>query len=76
MKDMITKKRKLLKFEIVSLTEKSSVRLQLKFSPKSKNPRCFTLPTSIGNSSFINGLCGIDASVNLIPYSIYWKLRL
>ncbi|XP_022897530.1 uncharacterized protein LOC111411209 [Olea europaea var. sylvestris] len=54
---MLTNKRKLPEFEIVVLTEESSVRVQSKLPPKLKDPGGFTLPISIGNSCSINAFC-------------------
>ncbi|XP_022876952.1 uncharacterized protein LOC111395184 [Olea europaea var. sylvestris] len=69
---MLTKKRKLLEFETMALTEESNSRVQSKLN----DPRSFTLPISIGNSCSINELCDIGASINLTSYSVYRELRL
>ncbi|XP_022894126.1 uncharacterized protein LOC111408619 [Olea europaea var. sylvestris] len=76
LKDVITKKKKLSKFETVALTEESSARLLKKLPPKLKDRGSFTLPISIGEVGFFNALCDTGASVNLMPLSIYKKLGL
>lgn len=64
------------KFETVALTDKSIIRLQNKLPLKLQDLGSFTLPISIINSCSINVLCDKAASRNLMPYSIYSKLRL
>ncbi|XP_022871999.1 uncharacterized protein LOC111391087 [Olea europaea var. sylvestris] len=76
LKEMLTKKRKLLEFETVVLTEESSARIQRKLPPKVKDPGSFTLPVSIGNSYSTNALCDTGASINLMSYFAYRKLGL
>ncbi|XP_022883745.1 uncharacterized protein LOC111400569 [Olea europaea var. sylvestris] len=76
LKEMLTKKRKLSKFETVALTEESSARVQRTLPPKLKDPGSFTLPISIGNFYSINALCDTGASINLMSYSAYKKLGL
>ncbi|XP_022889150.1 uncharacterized protein LOC111404596 [Olea europaea var. sylvestris] len=73
---MLTKKRKLPKFETVALTEESSARVHRKLPPKLKDPRSFTLPISIGNSYSIHALCDTGAIINLMSYSAYRKFGL
>jgi hypothetical protein len=74
LKDMISKKKKLLEYETVALTEESSARLQKKLPPKLKDPGSFTLPISIGEAGTFNALCDTGASINLMPLSIFRKL--
>ncbi|XP_022883619.1 uncharacterized protein LOC111400432 [Olea europaea var. sylvestris] len=76
LRDMISKKRKLPKFETVALTGESSVRLQKKLPPKLKDPGSLTLPISIGEAGSFNALCDTRASINLMPLSVYRKLGL
>ncbi|XP_022893960.1 uncharacterized protein LOC111408431 [Olea europaea var. sylvestris] len=73
---MLTKKRKLLEFETLVLTEESSARVQNKLLPKLKDSGSFTSTISIGNSYLINALCDTSASINLVSYSVYRELRL
>ena len=61
---------------MVALSEECSAILQRKLPPKSKDPRNFTIPLSIGNSIIEKALCDLGASINLIPLSIFKKLGL
>ncbi|XP_073277685.1 uncharacterized protein [Primulina huaijiensis] len=74
LKDILTKKRKLVDFETVKLSEKCSAILQNKLPPKLKDPGSFSIPCTIGNSNFNKALCDLGASVNLMPYSCFEKL--
>ncbi|XP_022854583.1 uncharacterized protein LOC111375899 [Olea europaea var. sylvestris] len=67
LKKMFTKKRKFLEFETVPLAKESNARVQNKSPPKLKDLGSFTLPISIGNSSSVNALCDIGASINPLP---------
>lgn len=76
MKDVMSKKRKLEEYETVKLTEKCSAILQKKLPQKRKDPGSFTIPCTIGGSSFDKALCDLGASINLMPLSIFKKLGL
>ena len=76
MKDVLSKKRKLRDYEIVTLSEECSAILQKKFPPKLKDPCSFTIPCAIGNAIFGRALCDLGASINLMPWSIFKKLKL
>ena len=52
MKDILSKKRRLLDFETVNLIKECSAILQRKFPHKLKDPGRFTIPCTIGNSIF------------------------
>ena len=67
MKDILSKKRKLGDYEIVSLLEECSIILQKKLPPKLKDPGSFTIPFAIGNAVFERALCDLGASINLMP---------
>ncbi|XP_016496839.1 uncharacterized protein LOC107815733 [Nicotiana tabacum] len=54
-------------FELVSLTEECSARVQIKLPPKVKDPRSFTIPLSIGKKEVGRALCDLGASINLMP---------
>ncbi|XP_062109502.1 uncharacterized protein LOC133820963 [Humulus lupulus] len=76
MKEISSKKRKLEDYEIVTLTKECSAILQKKLPPKFKDPGSFNIPCSIGNVVFEQAFCDLGASVNLLPLSIYRKLKL
>jgi hypothetical protein len=44
--------------------------------PKLTDPRSFTIPCSLGNIKFKNTLCDLGASVNLMPRSVFERLRI
>ncbi|KAM6543811.1 hypothetical protein CsatB_008258 [Cannabis sativa] len=74
LKDILTKKRRLSKFEMVVLTEGCSFMLKSKVPPKLKNPGSFIIPISIGSRDVGRALCDLGASINLMPMSIFKKL--
>ncbi|XP_062085183.1 uncharacterized protein LOC133791269 [Humulus lupulus] len=67
-------KRRLEDFETVKLTEECSAILEKKLPQKVKDPGSFTIPCTIGGSSFDKALCDLGASINLMPLSIFKKL--
>ncbi|XP_062120089.1 uncharacterized protein LOC133834477 [Humulus lupulus] len=74
LKDILTKKKRLGKFETVSLTEGCSAILKNKIPPKLKDPGSFTIPISIGGQEVGKALCDLGDSLNLMPMSIFKKL--
>ncbi|XP_062100609.1 uncharacterized protein LOC133806536 [Humulus lupulus] len=74
MKEVMSKKRRLEDFETVKLTEECSAILQKKLPQKVKDPGSFTIPCTIGGSSFDKALCDLGASINLMPLSVFKKL--
>ena len=76
MKDILSQKRRLADFETVNLTEECSAILQRKLPQKLKDPGSFTIPCTIGNAIFERALCDLGASINLMPLSIFKRLRL
>ena len=75
-KDILSRKRRLSKFEIVNLTKECSAILQRKLPQKLKDPSSFTIPCKIGNSIFKIALCNLGVSINLMPLSISRRLGL
>ena len=76
MKDILSKKRRLLDFETMNLTEECSAILKRKLPQTLKDPRSFTIPCTIGNSIFERALCDLGASINLMPLPIFRRLGL
>ncbi|XP_021648954.2 uncharacterized protein LOC110641518 [Hevea brasiliensis] len=74
LKDILSKKRRLEDYEIVTLTEECSVILQNKLPPKLKDPGSFSIPYLICNMNIDKALCDLGASVSLMPLSICKKL--
>ncbi|XP_024022403.1 uncharacterized protein LOC112091896 [Morus notabilis] len=76
MKEVMSKKRKLEDYETVKLTEECSAIIKRQLPEKLKDPGCFTIPCTIGGSTFERALCDLGASINLIPLSVFRKLGL
>ena len=76
MKDILSRKRRLSKFETMNLIEECSAVLQRKLSHKLKDPGSFTIPCKIGNSIFKRALCDLGDRINLMLLSIFRRLGL
>ena len=77
MKDVLSKKRKLGDYKIFALSEECSSILQKKLPPpKLKDPGSFTIPCAIENAVFERALCDLGASINLMLWSIFKKVKL
>ncbi|XP_062089488.1 uncharacterized protein LOC133796023 [Humulus lupulus] len=76
MKEILSKKKKLEDYETLALTEESSAILQKKLPPKLKYPGSFVIPCSIRDTVMTKALFDLGASVNLMPLSIFRKLKL
>ncbi|XP_073017840.1 uncharacterized protein [Primulina eburnea] len=76
LKEILSNKRKLVDFGTVKLSEECSAILQNKLPPKLKDPGSFSVPCTIGTSNFSKALCDLGASINLMPYSCFEKLRI
>ncbi|CAN6542669.1 unnamed protein product [Malus baccata var. baccata] len=74
LKDVCTKKKKLVDFEKVILTEQCSAVLLHKLPPNKQDPGSFTISCTIGNSHFKRALIDLGASINLIPFSVFQRL--
>jgi len=73
-KEILGNKRRLTKFEIITLSEEYSAIVLKKLPLKLKDPGSFTIPCTIENSHFEKALCDLGASINLMPFSIFRKL--
>ena len=76
MKEVMSKKRKLEDYETVKLTEECCAILPRKLPQKVKDSGSFTIPCTIGDSTFDKALCDLGASINLMPLSVFRKLGL
>ena len=72
----MAKKRKLEDCETVKLTEECNAILQRKLLEKVKDLCSFTIMCTIGGSNFVKALCDLEASINLMPLSVFKKLGL
>ena len=75
-KAVMANKRKLEDYETVKLTEECSAILQRKLPQKVKDQGSFTIPCTIGDSTFDKALCDLGASIRLMPLSMFRKLGL
>ncbi|CAN6691606.1 unnamed protein product [Malus baccata var. baccata] len=75
LKHVCTKKKKLVDFEKVILTEQCNAVLLHKLPPKKQDPWSFTISCTIGNSHFKRALIDLGASINLMPFSVFQRLR-
>ncbi|XP_022852858.1 uncharacterized protein LOC111374418 [Olea europaea var. sylvestris] len=76
LKEVMSKKKKLEKFENVKLAEECSAILQKKLPHKLKDPSSFNIPCNIGGITFDRALCDVGDSINLMPLSVFKKLGL
>ena len=63
-------------YETIALTKECSAILQKKLPPKLKDLGSFAIPFSIGNSIAGKALCDLGARINLMPLSIFKRLKL
>ena len=76
LKEILSKKRKIVEEVIVNLTTTYSAIIQQKLPTKMKEPGSFTIPCSIGKYKFKKALCDSGASINLMPLSVVQRLSL
>ena len=70
LKEISSKKRKIVEEGIVNLTATCSAIIQKKLPAKMKDPGSFTISCSIGKYEFKKALCDFGASINLMPLSV------
>ena len=76
MKKILASKKKLEEYGTITLTKECSAILQKKLPPKLQYPGSFAIPFSIGNRVSGKALCDLGASINLMPLSMFKRLRL
>ena len=76
LKEILSKKKKIVEEGIVSLTVTCSAVIQRSLPEKMKDPGSFTIPCSIGKYKFKKALCDSGASINLMPLSVVHRLSL
>ncbi|XP_074297972.1 uncharacterized protein LOC141628777 [Silene latifolia] len=76
MKDIITRKREFGETATVAFMEESSSLISGKSPPKLKDPGSFSISCVIGDVVINRALCNLGASVSVMPYSIFSKLKL
>ncbi|XP_059301779.1 uncharacterized protein LOC132053683 [Lycium ferocissimum] len=75
-KDVVANKRRLIKFETVTLTKEFNSRVKSKILLKLKDSSGFTISITIGNIEVGLALCYLGASINLMPISVFQTLGL
>jgi len=76
LKDMCTKKRKTNMPKKVLLTTNISELLSGSIPIKYKDPDCPTIACTIGQTEISRALIDLEASINLLPFSVYQQLGL
>ncbi|GJV27017.1 DNA-directed DNA polymerase [Tanacetum coccineum] len=77
LKDLLLHKEKLKKAaSSVKLSEECSAIIQRSLLQKEGDPRSFTLPCLIGPLAVKNVLADLGASINLMPHSLFQRLRI
>ncbi|XP_057780767.1 uncharacterized protein LOC130999277 [Salvia miltiorrhiza] len=76
LKDAVSNKKKLGKYETINLSEECSAVLQRKLPLKQKDPGSFTIACMMGGQNFSHALCDLGASINLMPLSIFNRLEI
>ena len=76
MKKILASKKKLDEYGTITLIEECSAILQKKLPPKLQDPGSFAIQFSIGNQVSGKSLCDLGASINLMPLSMFKKLKL
>ena len=76
LKEILSKKRKIIEEGIVNLTATCSPVIQQKLPAKMKDPGSFTILCYIGKYEFKKALCDSGAIINLMPLSVVQRLSL
>ncbi|KAL7616358.1 uncharacterized protein LOC111894208 [Lactuca sativa] len=76
LKELLTNRRKMEEVKYVVLNENCSTAMLNKLPKKKGDPGSLTLPCQFGNFATIHALADSEASVNLMPYSLFKKLDL
>ncbi|XP_057999070.1 uncharacterized protein LOC131177911 [Hevea brasiliensis] len=76
LKEILSIKKRLREYEIITLAKECSAILQNKLPPMLKNLGNFSIPYSIGALNIDRAFCDLGASMSLLPLSICKKLKL
>ncbi|GJV57384.1 hypothetical protein Tco_1458389 [Tanacetum coccineum] len=76
LKELVRNKQKLEQISSAFLSDERSAMIQNKVSPKLRDPGRFLIPCNFCKAFSCNALADLDASINLMPYSLYVKLSL
>ncbi|XP_038876853.1 uncharacterized protein LOC120069223 [Benincasa hispida] len=70
-KDNLTKKRRVSEKEVIALMQECNALISNNLPKKQKDPGSFTVPCSIGGLDVGHALCDLEASIYLMPLSIF-----
>ncbi|XP_047949142.1 uncharacterized protein LOC125194975 [Salvia hispanica] len=76
LKDVISKKKKWVEYETVSMSENCSAIIQKKLPAKLKDPGSFNISCVIGDDKHTKALCDLGESINLMPLSFVRKMKI
>ncbi|CAM8940875.1 unnamed protein product [Rhodiola kirilowii] len=76
MKEILTGKRNIDGTKTVALTQECSAAMHQPMPPKLQDSGSFSIPCDIGGFPVHRALCDLGASVSIMPYSMYAKLKL
>ncbi|GJU67889.1 reverse transcriptase domain-containing protein [Tanacetum coccineum] len=76
LKKIISNKHKIEQIYAAFLSDESSAMIQNKVPPKLGDLKSFLIPCNFNKTFSCNALANLDASINLMPYSLYAKLSL
>jgi hypothetical protein len=75
LREMLSRKEKLKELSQVTLSEEFLAVVLNKLPEKMTDPGSFTIPCQIGGLTVRNALADLGASINLMPYSMFKKIR-
>ena len=76
LKDFLSNTKRLEELSSITLTEQCSAIILNGFPLKLKDPGSFVIPCDIGDLHIHNALADLEASVSLMPYSMFTRLNL
>lgn len=74
MKELLSNRNKLQECATVALNMECSALVQSKLPQKLQDPSSFSIPCTIGKTTFKRALCDLGASVSLMPRPVFDKL--
>ncbi|XP_009621308.1 uncharacterized protein [Nicotiana tomentosiformis] len=75
LKEILSSKKKLNEITVSMLNVHYNAILQNKIPQKCEDPRSFTIPCSLGNEKFDKAIYDSGVSINLMPLSVFRKLK-
>ncbi|XP_035839930.1 uncharacterized protein LOC110884417 [Helianthus annuus] len=76
LKGLLLNKKKIEDLSIITLSEECSAVISNKLPTKMPDPGSFTIPCEIEGYEFRTALADLGASINVMPYSVFKKLKL